>query len=217
MDLQETLPEPTPSLGRDNVREPAADQLIAEAQLGSAAALDRLIEMLSAHLVAELGGRRVRGLSPSRSGSDLIQETVVRAREKFAQFKKHTFTEFKQWARGILHLRRRHWMRNHRDRTNQKKMERIWLAVTRRRNLLDRARGGDGARVLERKEEAAKATAAFERLQPHQQYIVTLRVIEGLSFRQIAVIVKSSEGAVSRAHRRAIKRLGMYFNAHEKN
>jgi len=154
-------------------------------------------------------------LSPSRSGSDLIQETVIRAREKFHCFSGHTFAEFKQWARGILYLRRRHWMRNHRDRTNSRKMERIWLAVARKRNLPDES-SRPSEDWLERREEAEKAFAAFLRLKPHEQYIVNLRVVDGLAFKQIALIVNSTEGTVARACNRAIKRLGRYFELNDK-
>jgi RNA polymerase sigma factor (sigma-70 family) len=184
------------------------DRWISEARAGSMSALDKLTAMLAEELRDELNGRRVRGLSPSRSGSDLIQDTVLLAHEKFSRFKGHSFVEFKQWARGILHLRRKHCMRTHRERTSDKKKQRIWLAVAVRRNVpsQERPRRDDQDR-LEQRDEAARAYAAFRRLKTHDQYVVRLRAIEGLSFGDIALIVNSTEGAVSKAYWRAIERL----------
>lgn len=191
------------------------DHWIAEARAGSSAALDKLITLLAEQLSYELGGRRLRGLSPSRSGSDLIQETIVRAREKFSRFEKHSFVEFKQWARGILHLNRRHCMRTHRKRTSDKKKQKIWLALAVRRNVPSQERPRrDDDNELERREEAARAYAAVRRLKPHDQYIIKARVFEDLSFGQIAIIVNRSEDAVSKAYRRAIKRLRRRLEFH---
>ena len=106
------------------------DRLIAEARSGSDAALDALIEQISEQLWAELGGRRQpRGLGPSRGLSDLIQDTLLRVRQKFDHFESHTFAEFKQWARAVLHRRQQEWIRNHRARNTTEKKEKIWLAI----------------------------------------------------------------------------------------
>ncbi len=55
--------------------------------------------------------------------------------------------------------------------------------------------------------------AAFQRLKPHEQFIVNLRVVDGLPFGEIALIVNSTEGAVGRACSRAIDRLRTQFES----
>ena len=194
------------------------DRWISEARLGSTEALNSLMALLADRLLAELGNRRLRGLSPSRSGSDLVQETVLRAREMFYKFEGTTFEEFRRWARGILHLRRRHWVRRHRDRTNEKKIEQIWRSIVRKQNLVEEAKpDGAGQEGLERQEDATKLNTALALLKPHEQYMIKLRVIDDRSFKEIASIVNKSEGTVNRACNRAIKRLRRYFESHGKH
>jgi len=193
-----------------------ADHLVTAARSGGDEALDRLIELLAAQLWAELGNRRLRGMSPARTMSDLIQETVVRAREQFSQFNKETFSEFKQWARGILYLRHKHLNRQHRNRSEDRIKRRIWLAAAFKRNWSETDRSGQSAEdSLERREEAARAFTAFQTLKPHEQFIINLRVVEGLPFGQIALLVNSTEGAVTKACRRALQRLRKQFVTHE--
>jgi RNA polymerase sigma factor (sigma-70 family) len=148
--------------------------------------------------------------------SDLIQETVIRAREQFDKFDRETFTEFKYWARGILYMRHKHLMRQHRSRFDERTRRKIWLAVAFRKNLPNVERPELALEdKLEQREEAARAFAAFQRLKPHEQFIVNLRVVEGLPFAQIAALVNSTEGAVTKACGRALKRLRGLFESHE--
>ncbi len=55
-------------------------------------------------------------MSPSRTVSDLIQDTLIQAGDRFSHFDRETFSEFKQWARGILYNRRKHLGRTYRNR-----------------------------------------------------------------------------------------------------
>lgn len=192
------------------------ESLIADARTGAEGALDLLIELLGEQLWAELGHRKLRYLSPSSTVSDLIQETVIRARERFSKFDKDTFGEFKRWARGILFTRRRYMMRRHRTRTSERVKRRIWLAAALRKNLPGDADSGSVVEDrLERREEAALAFAKFQRLKPHEQFILNLRVVEGLPFKSIASLVNSTESAVTQACRRALERLRTRCEFHD--
>ena len=111
------------------------DLLVVDAHKGCSVALDRLCELLTAQFRRRLEGRKLEGLDPARTASDLIQETVLRAREKFSQFDKETYADFVRWARGILDYRYRDWMRAHRTRASKRMRHRIWLAVAKRRDL----------------------------------------------------------------------------------
>jgi len=204
------------SLAEDNaIGDP--DRLILAAKSGAEEALDRLIELLAGQLWDELGQRRLRGMSPSRSMSDLIQETLIRAREQFGRFDRETFAEFKYWARGILYLRHKHLMRQHRSRVDERTKRKIWLAAALRKNLPSAERPQlSNEDQLERQEEATRAFAAFQRLKPHEQFVINLRVVEGLPFGQIALLVNSTEGAVTKACSRSLKRLRGLFESHEK-
>lgn len=94
---------------------------------------------------------------------------------------------------------------------------RTWLFTIERRLLLDRARGEGRRRALVPVEEAdavtqgdaldgmmaseteARILGAIERLSPLQREVFTLRVNEGLSYREIAELAGTSEGA-ARVH-----------------
>ncbi len=194
------------------------DSLVAQARAGSFEALDTLIDLLVNQYFAELGGRTMPGMSPANTISDLIQETVLRARERFDVFDKTTFAEFKRWADGILRNKYRHWMRNHRDRTRETVQMTIWRAIQMRRNLPDpnqSQRAEDDAIVL--REAAARAYDVFEQqLKPSDQYVIKLRLLEELRFKQIALLVNSSEDAVRKAYNRALSRLKTLVAAHGK-
>lgn len=191
------------------------DGLIADARVGSAAALDRLIEQLSEHLWAELAGRsKPRGLGPSHGLSDLIQDTLVRVRQKFSKFERHTFVEFKQWARAVLHRRRQEWIRNFRARNSAEKKEKIWLAIRSRAASDGRGRRGDDA--AQHREETKRADAAFECLKSNERFIVNLRLLEGLRYKQIADMTGWSEEAARKAYDRAIARLKTLFETNGK-
>jgi len=197
------------AIGTENAADTSEpDRWIAEARAGSSAALDNLLVLVAEHLKEELGDRRIRGLSPSRSGADLIQDTILVIRKKFPQFTKSTFGDLKRWARGIRYKRRQHCMRTHHKRTRSDKKQRILEAIALRRNLPSQVRPqAESVDAIEQHDEWERVLVALRQLKPHEQYILRLRFFDELSFGAIAHIVNSSEDAVSRACRRALNRL----------
>ncbi len=185
------------------------DRLIAEARGGSTAALDRLIELLSEHLWAELGQKRQRrGLGPSRGLSDLIQDTVLRARMNFDRFERSTFGDFKQWARTILYRRWQEWARNHQQRNDEWRKEAILLAILARAE--SQSPGADEA--LQTRQEAERAYGLFKsRLRPNEQFIIDFRLFKGMRFKEIAKLGHMSEDAAGKAYARAMTRLRQLF------
>ena len=93
--------------------------------------------MLSAKLWSELDPRRrPHGLGPSTGLSDLIQDTLLRVREKFERFERGSFVDFAQWARAILYRRRQELARKFRMRNDVVRREEIgWLLRTRLRAI----------------------------------------------------------------------------------
>lgn len=186
------------------------DTLISEARQGSVVALDKLIELLADYLWSELCGRRKpRGLGPSHGLSDLVQDTLVRVREKFDRFQRDTFADFKQWARTILHRRRQEWARNYRMRNREELRRKIRLAFEAR--LLTEPTGRGHEELMNLREEAERAAAAFNRLKPHEQAIIQLRILEKLSYPQIEALTGLSAEGARTACRRAIAQLKKLF------
>lgn len=187
------------------------DALIFEARQGSVAALDKLIELLADHLWSELSGRRKpRGLGPSHGLSDLVQDTLVRVRERFDRFQRDTFADFKQWARTILHRRRQEWARNYRMRNREELRRKIKLAFEAR--LLTETNGKSQDELMQMRQEAERAAAAFNRLRPHEQTIIKLRILEKLSYPQIEALTSMSAEGARTACRRAIAQLKELFD-----
>ena len=136
---------------------------------------------------------------------------VVRVREKFDKFERHSFTDFQQWARTVLHRRQQEWIRNYRARNSAEKKEKIWLAMRSRiGDVLRNARESDPA---EAREEAARAAAAFERLRPNERFVINLRLLEALPYKQIATMTGWSEDAARKAYARAIRRLQSLYES----
>ena len=188
------------------------DGSIAAARDGCPAALDKLLEALSAHLWDELGrSRKPGGLGPSHGLSDLVQDTLVRVREKFSTFERDTFGDFKQWSRTILYRRRQEWARNFRFRNEDARKEQIGLALYAR--IEPQGGGSLQERAAETREEATRAYAAFQQLKPHEQFVINLRAVEGLSYPEIERMTGWTKEAGRQAYRRAIEQLKALFQS----
>lgn len=190
----------------------SADALVASAKAGSREALDQLIERLSEQLWRELGsGRRANGMGPSRGLSDLVQDTLVRVREQFDRFESQTFEAFTNWARSVLYRRQQEWARKYRTRNAERHKRRIWNALCQRT--------GDEAMpplsALERREERNRAFAIFKKLKSHEQFLIDLRLLSGLTFKQIAAMTHSTEDAARKAYHRAIDKLRAKYRQHD--
>lgn len=89
--------------------------------------------MLLECLRAEFANRReLELLSPSRSPSDIIQETIVRVRVSFDNFREESFGALKRRTRGIFSKCRLEVERNSRCRNAPERRESIWRAIRQR-------------------------------------------------------------------------------------
>lgn len=199
--------------GTDGAQE-VLDSLVAEARQGSVAALNRLIEAVATHLSEDLGYReRQRGTTPSRGTSDLLQETLLRLREHFGQFERDRFTDLVRWARVLRQNLGRASARNRSARYSERHMRRVMEA------LLERKRSDPDfvppASRLERREAIDRAFSILRTLKVHEQFILDLRLMKNMTFKEIAQTTGSTDEAVCKAYHRALKRLQTRYLAHE--
>lgn len=181
------------------------DRLILEARAGSVAALDALLVLLDKQLQEGVKERRFRGKSPSRTGRDFVQDTLLKVREQFRDFQSATFEELKNWAWAILHNRHRETKRNRASADRDEMKKRIWQAVTRKSPLLQEALTGNVvARVAATNDELARVYAAFERLKPHERNIIQVHLLDGVPLKEIAAELKEEVGTVRRRFQRAL-------------
>lgn len=107
---------------------------------------------------------------------------------------------------------------------------RTWLFTIERRLLLDRQRSAKRNRAVEIREDSAatefdalddlvaaesavKVRRALERLTPTQRQVFLLRVNEGLSYRDIAEMVKTTEGAARVHYHHAVRAIRELLDA----
>jgi RNA polymerase sigma-70 factor (ECF subfamily) len=193
------MSEPTrldaPPAGQSRDQEDAADRaLVARWLAGDERAATALVERHApalARFAASLAGRGGRGAGEGDI-DELVQDTFVRAFQSLAEF------------RGESSLR-------------------TWLFTIERRLLVDRRRaerrrvdreeiGEDDAAteytpldsmVAEETEERIRRALAH--LSPTQREVFTLRVAEGLSYREIAGVVGTTEGAARVHYHNAVR------------
>jgi len=162
-------------------REDADAELVARWQAGDERAATELVERHASALA-----RFVASIGRREEVDELVQDTFVRAFQSIDSF------------RGESSLR-------------------TWLFTIARRLVLDRRRSakrrGEQVEVTEgdlateydaldgvvAEETAARVRAGVERQTPTQREVFTLRVGEGLSYREIAEVVGTTEGA-ARVH-----------------
>jgi len=181
------------------------DRLILDARAGSVDALDALITHLSVHLWAELGNRRKPiGLGASRGLSDLVQDTLIRVRQRFARFERDTFSEFKQWSRAVLYRRQQEWIRNHKTRHSERNLQRIWDALSQNKTS-DAASSLDSGLITA--EQRAWLDEKLGQLKRHERFIIDLRVCHEMEFAEIADRTGLSPDAARMAFNRALARL----------
>ncbi len=189
------------------------DELVVSAQAGSRQALDALIEALSATLWREFRAQRhALPVGPSRGRSDLIQDTLIRARECFGRFEQRSFADFRRWAGGILRKRQLECARNHRNRNNRQLYEKIWHSI--RQRVETQPHGSRPDEALEWRQNAARVAELFEGLRVDEQFIINLRLFKGCSYPHIAHMTGCTPDAARKAYDRAISRLADQFSFH---
>jgi RNA polymerase sigma-70 factor, ECF subfamily len=171
--------------------ETSDDELVGRARDGSDAALDALVKRHHA------GAYRV-ALSLTRdsdSAQDVVQEAFLKAFRSLDRFRGDA--SFKTWlmtitaneARGVLRKSKR-WRETPIDDVAP-------LA----------AAGKDPAETAAVAQESERARAMLERLPEKQRLSISLRIDEGLSFREIGDVIGSSEGAARVNYFHGIRRL----------
>lgn len=170
---------------------PSDEELVERARAGNDSALNALVERhhAAAYRVA------VSMLRDDDSAQDAVQDAFIKAFRALGGFRGDA--SFRTWILTIVANEARGALRK---------------AGRRRESALDDAApvatdepGPDEQAVVA--EEAARARRMLERLPEKQRLSVSLRIDEGLSFREIGEVIGSSEGAARVNYFHGIRRL----------
>jgi RNA polymerase sigma-70 factor (ECF subfamily) len=189
-----------------------AQDLLARARAGDRDALGQLLEPYRNYLVLLCRlqiGRRLQG---KFDAADVVQDTFLRAHDKFAQFQGTGTAELVGWLRQILASRLAGLVRHYYGtRGRDVRLEReLAQELDHSSRVLDRGLVADGSSPSQqaaRHEQAVALADALECLPEHYREVILLHQVEGLSFPEVAQHMGRTLDSVKNLWIRALTRL----------
>jgi RNA polymerase sigma-70 factor (ECF subfamily) len=189
-----------------------AEELLLQARAGDVESRGRLLERFRNYLVLLCRlqiGRRLQG---KFDAADVVQETFLRAHDRFEQFQGSSEGELAAWLRQILASRLagliRHYCGTHgRDVRLERELARQLDQSSR---ILDQglvASDSSPSHQAARREQAVLLANALERLPEHYREVIVLHQVEELSFPEVAERLGRTLDSVKNLWIRALTRL----------
>lgn len=176
-----------------------AAALVARAKAGEAGAFDQLVKKYRARvysLALHLTGE-------TSEADDITQDTFVRAYHKLADFEGRS--EFFTWLYRIALHRALNAKRDRRRRTT------VPLDDPRLVAALAVDAGDDPERAMQLRESYRTLLEAFDQLSGLLQTTVALTSLQGLSYKEAAVILQTTEGTIAWRIHEARKKMSLYL------
>ncbi len=188
------------------------DQLLVQARQGHREARGQLLQWYLNYLTILATSQLNQPLRRRVSPSDLVQEAMLAAYRDFGDFRGNSRGELLGWLRQILINTLHRAFATHVKAEKRDIRREISLDQTTQR--MDES-GGNLARLLpssspspsapmRSREDAVLLADQLNRLRPDYRDVVVLRVIQGLSFQEIADQMNRSSGAVRMLFLRAL-------------
>jgi RNA polymerase sigma-70 factor, ECF subfamily len=187
-------------------------RLIDEARRQAPGALDRLLESYRNYL--RLLART--GIDASLQGkadpSDLVQETLLKAHQRFDQFAGRTEAELVAWLRQILarnlaDLARRYRSGGTRAVRREHSLDDLDGSASRALLQLVSLNGHSPSQSAQRRELSLVLADALAELTPDYREVLVLRTLEGRDWDEVAAAMGRTPGAVRLLWARALKKL----------
>ncbi len=185
------------------------EQWIVDAHDGSLDALGRLLDTYRSYLLL-IGKQAVgNGLGAKLSGSDLVQETFLKAHQEFRQFKGKTGSELVAWLRKILLNNAANFRRSYRDTEKRRVSREISPADVPPAQLRDAlADSSETPSAQLASQEANEALRlALSRLSEDHRLVLQLREYENCGYDEIGLRMKRSADAARKLYSRALQLL----------
>jgi RNA polymerase sigma-70 factor (ECF subfamily) len=182
---------------------------LAAARDGSADARGRLLEGCRQYLLLVANEELPSDLRPKVAASDLVQDTFVKAHERFAQFRGGTPEELVAWLRRILLNDLANCSRHYFETDKCQLSREMSLANTPLARLQDvLASDADSPQTqLLAQEQADALDLALNQLPGNYRDAILWRMRDGLSFEEIGRRLGRSERAARKLWVRALERL----------
>ncbi|MFV2068732.1 MAG: sigma-70 family RNA polymerase sigma factor, partial [Pirellulales bacterium] len=192
---------------------PDTEELVRHAAEGDTSAVQALFETHRGRLAQMLQVRMDPRLRGRIDPSDVIQETLIAASQKMAQYFIERPLPFYPWLRQIaweklVHLHDRHLRASKRSVTREQAL-RPEISDESALGLAEQFIGSvsrPSAAIL-RRELRDRVRQALEDLAAEDREVLLLRYLEQMSSKEIAAIMDRSEGAINMQHMRALERM----------
>jgi RNA polymerase sigma-70 factor (ECF subfamily) len=189
--------------------------LIDRARRGSNSSLGLLLQQYRNYLAVLASTQIEKRLQPRISPSDVVQETMLRAHQHFAQFRGGTEQELLAWLRQILvnnlaKFVEQHLLAARRDVRREVSMERLGAALeqsTVQLAALLPAAGKTPSVAAQQREEAVALADRLAQLPADYREVLVLRNLQSLPFDDVARRIGRSVGATRMLWLRAIEKL----------
>jgi RNA polymerase sigma-70 factor (ECF subfamily) len=187
-------------------------RLIRDARHAAPGALDQLLVSYRNYLRLLARTGIDQSLQGKADPSDLVQETLLKAHQHFAQFRGQTEAELAAWLRQILarnlaDLVRRYRTVDARQVARERSLEQIVAESSNALNNLIAGQGNTPSQSAERREMSVVLADALAELSADSREVIVLRSIEERDWDEVAEKMVRSQGAVRLLWARALKRL----------
>jgi RNA polymerase sigma-70 factor, ECF subfamily len=207
---------------RQTTRPDDTDVLLRDAARGDEAAVRRLLDRYRERLRRMVSLRLDSRVSARVDASDVVQEALIDAAQKLADYERDRPIPFYPWLHRLaadkLALAHRHHLRAGRRSAAREEADTfVWLEGP-SRLLVDWLVASDatpGAAFLQ-SERQSQVHAALERLAPADRDVLIMRYLEDLSFPEIAAILGIGESAAKMRHLRAIEKMRSVLDGGDK-
>jgi len=178
------------------------DELIQQAKVGDDSALVQIVKQFETYLLMVAKTRIGNSIQAKFGASDIVQISLLEARQSITHFNGNSKGEMRQWLKRIV-------VNNLLDQSKQ-------FTGTRKRSLerenstglLDFQSGQDTPSVMIRREESdAELRQLVEELPERQRFVVEARHRFGMSYAEIAKQIGTSESNARQLWSRAAKQL----------
>ncbi len=184
-------------------------RLFDRTRAGDSAAFDLLLARHRGYLRRIIEMRMDPQLRSRFDASDILQETQIEAHERLGEYLERRPMPFRLWLRKTAHQRLLRMRRAHVE--AQKRAVNREVPLPRRSSLELALRllrtGTTPSGQLGRRELARRVRVAMGQLTEADREMLLMRNFEGLTIREVALILDLDPGTVSRLHGRALLRL----------